>query len=435
MDMENKDMEQPRVVTSHDIHINTEYADWIAEVKHRYRSAQVKAAVRVNAEKLLFNWQLGRDLVQKKAEERWGAGVVEQVSLDLQSEFPDVDGFSASNLWFMKRWYLFYTKEADSEILQRAVGELQHTINQLSKKLYQVGKEIRDEKLYQVGKEIQSIENQRSIKMHQHGAELDEEKLHQTGGEFPLPFALVPWRHHVEIITKCKSIEEAVFYIGQTIEKGLSRSALINCIKANLFEHQGKIINNFSEHLPALQSKLVQEVLKENYDFGFATVGHEIYDEAELEESLSRNITDLLLELGTGFAFIGRQKEIVVGGRTRKIDLLFYHIRLRCYIACELKAKPFEPEYAGKLNFYVNAVDELLKADDDNPTIGLLICSDMNSTDVQWSFRGISTPMGVATYNNIRIKDALPSQEQLKERMELLQRELRETKRLMNKQE
>ena len=425
-------MEQPRIVSSHDIHIDTDYADWIAEVKHRYRSAQVKAAVRVNAEKLLFNWQLGRDLVQKKAEERWGAGVVEQVSLDLQSEFPDVDGFSTSNLWFMKRWYLFYTNETDAEILQQAIGELQHTINQLPKKLYQVGKEIEDKKLYQAGKEMQSVVNQHSIKMHQIGAELDEEKLHQTGGEFPLPFALVPWRHHVEIITKCKSVEEAIFYIGQTIEKGLSRSALINCIKANLFEHQGKIINNFSEHLPALQSKLVQEVLKENYDFGFATVGHEIYDEAELEDALSKNITDLLLELGTGFAFIGRQKEIIVGGRTRRIDLLFYHIRLRCYIACELKAKPFEPEFAGKLNYYVNAVDELLKADDDNPTIGLLICSDMNSTDVQWSFRGISTPMGVATYNNIRIKDALPSQEQLKERMELLQRELRETKRLMN---
>ncbi len=403
--MENNDLEQPRIVSAHDIHIDTDYADWIAEVKHHYRSAQVKAAVRVNAEKLLFNWQLGRDLVQKKAEERWGAGVVELISLDLKKEFPEDEGFSARNLWYMKKWYVFYVQE-----------------NELSF-------------LHQLGAEMQNTESQHLIKMHQLGAELGDEKLYQLGAEFPLPFALVPWRHHVEIITRCKSIEEAVFYIGQTIEKGLSRSALINCIKANLFEHQGKIINNFSDHLPAMQSKLVQEVLKENYDFGFATVGHEIYDEAELEDALSKNVTALLLEMGTGFAFIGKQKEIIVGGRTRKIDLLFYHIRLRCYIACELKAKPFEPEYAGKLNFYVNAVDELLKADDDNPTIGLLVCSDMNSTDVQWSFRGISTPMGVATYNNIRIKDALPSQEQLKERMELLQRELRETKRLMNHQQ
>ena len=390
---ENEIPQTPRIVKSHDIRIDTDYAEWIAELKHRYRSAQVKASVRVNAEKLLFNWELGRDLVQKKAEERWGAGVVEQVSLDLQREFPNADGFSTTNLWYMKQWYLFYSQE-DTK-LQQLVGEI-------------------------------GIE-----KLHQAGGETKNLKLHQFGGEFPAPFALVPWRHHVEIISKCKSVDEALFYIGKTIEHGMSRAALVNCIKANLYEHQGKILNNFAEHMPALQSKLVQEVLKENYDFGFATVNHEIYDEQELEDALSKSVTDLLLELGTGFAFVGRQKELIAGDTTRKIDLLFYHIRLRCYVVCELKAKAFEPEFAGKLNFYVNAVDDLLKAEDDNPTIGLLICSDMNKADVQWSFRGISTPMGVATYNNVRIKDMLPTQEQLKERMELLQKELRETKRLM----
>ncbi len=390
---ENEISKQPHIVKSHDICIDTDYAEWIAELKHRYRSAQVKASVRVNAEKLLFNWELGRDLVQKKAEERWGAGVVEQVSLDLQREFPNAEGFSTRNIWYMKQWYLFYYQE--------------------------------DTKMHQLGAEIEST------KLHQFGAEIDDSKLHQFGGEFPAPFALVPWRHHVEIISKCKSVDEALFYISKTIEQGMSRAALVNCIKANLYEHQGKILNNFAEHMPALQSKLVQEVLKENYDFGFATVKHEIYDEQELEEALSKSVADLLLELGTGFAFIGRQKELIAGDTTRRIDLLFYHIRLRCYIVCELKAKAFEPEFAGKLNFYVNAVDDLLKAEDDNPTIGLLICSDMNKADVQWSFRGISTPMGVATYNNVRIKDMLPTQEQLKERMELLQKELRETKRLM----
>lgn len=255
----------------------------------------------------------------------------------------------------------------------------------------------------------------------------------KLGVEFPLPFAFVPWGQHIEIITRSKNVDEALFYIRQVIENGLSRPALINCFKANLYEHQGKIINNFTEHLPDLQSKLIQEVLKENYDFGFATVGHEMYNETELEESLTKNITELLLEMGTGFAFIGRQKEILVGGRSRKIDLLFYHIRLRCYVVCELKAKPFEPEFAGKLNYYVNAVDELMKSSDDNPTIGLLVCSDMDNIDVQWSFKGISTPIGVATYNNIKIKDALPSQEQLAERMRILQKEMQETQRLMNK--
>ena len=322
---ENEISKQPRIVKSHDIRIDTDYAEWMAELKHRYHSAQVKASVRVNAEKLLFNWELGRDLVQKKAEERWGAGVVEQVSLDLQREFPNAEGFSVANLWFMKKWYLFYSSAETIE------------------KLYQFGREIGDGKLLQPVKELKYKGNDQT------------QKLYQTGREFPVPFALVPWRHHVEIISKCKSIEEA----------------------------------------------------------------------------LSKSVTDLLLELGTGFAFIGRQKELIAGDTTRKIDLLFYHIRLRCYIVCELKAKAFEPEFAGKLNFYVNAVDDLLKADDDNPTIGLLICSDMNKADVQWSFRGISTPVGVATYNNVRIKDMLPTQEQLKERMELLQKEMRETKRLM----
>ena len=391
--MNNKLVEESisNVVQSHDVRIDNDYIDWIVEIKHRYRAAQVKASVKVNAEKLRFNWELGRDLVQKKAEERWGAGVVEQISIDLQREFPDSEGFSVRNLWYMKQWYLFYS-EVDTK-LQQPIAELEYQ------------------------------------KLQQPVAEFSQQPV----GEIPTSFALVPWGHHIEIISKCKSINEAFFYISKTIEQGLSRAALVNCIKANLYEHQGKILNNFTEHLPALQSQLVQEVLKENYDFGFATVGHEIYDESELEEALTRSITDLLLELGSGFAFVGRQKELIVGGKSRKIDLLFYHIRLRCYVVCELKAREFEPEFAGKLNFYVNAVDELLKHDDDNPTIGLLICSDMNKADVQWSFKGISTPMGVATYNNIRIQDVLPSQELLKERMELLQKELRETKRLINK--
>ena len=406
---DNKDIQpqaEPYIVKSHDIHIDADYAIWIADIKSRYRSAQVKAAVKVNAEKLLFNWLLGRDLVQKKAEERWGAGVVEQVSLDLKREFPNAEGFSTSNLWYMKKWYLFYTNGDAEEKLQRAVGELQSSANQGALKLQQPVGEIQ--------RLVSSPDN-------------------EMGMAFPQPFALVPWGHHVEIVTKCKSIDEALFYMGKIIEQGLSRNALANCIKANLYEHQGKIVNNFTDHLPTLQSELVQDVLKENYDFGFATVAHEIYDEAELEQALTEDVTALLLEMGTCFAFLGKQKELVVGGRSRKIDLLFYHIRLRCYIVCELKAKPFEPEFAGKLNYYVNAVDELLKTDEDNPTIGLLVCSDMDKIDVQWSFKGISTPMGVATYNNIRIKDALPSQKQLAERVRLLQKELREAKRLMRK--
>lgn len=154
---------------------------------------------------------------------------------------------------------------------------------------------------------------------------MPNEKLQRVVGEFPQLFSMVPWGQHVEIITRCKTIDEAVFYLHRVVDYGLSRPALVNCIKANLYSHQGKIVSNFKEQLPQLHSRLVQEVLKENYDFGFATVGHEIYEERELEEALHKNITAMLLELDNGFAFIGRQKEIIVGDRTRKIDLLFYH--------------------------------------------------------------------------------------------------------------
>lgn len=400
MTQENKDIQskdEPYVVKSHDVHIDSDYADWIADIKNRYRSAQVKAAVKVNAEKLLFNWQLGRDLVQKKAEERWGTGVVEQVSLDLNREFPDSTNFSVRNLWYMKQWYLFYAE--NPEKLKQLVSVMLPD-DSLDKKINQIA---------------------------------DGEKLKQSVSEFPLPFACVPWGHHVRIVQHSKTIEEALFYVGYTIREGISRDILTRVMKDDIYKKRGTVPNNFSQHLTPQLAQMARYVVKENYDFGFATVDHETYNESELEKALHDNITALLLEMGNGFAFIGKQKEIVVGGRTRRIDLLFYHIRLRCYIVCELKARAFEPEFAGKLNYYVNAVDEVLKQPDDNPTIGLLVCSNMNRADVQWSFKGISTPMGVATYNNIRIKDALPSQEQLAERVRLLQKELQETKRLMGK--
>lgn len=389
------------VISSHNVQLDADYAQWIAELKVRYRSAQVKAAIRVNGEKLLFNWELGRDLVQKKAEERWGSGVVEQVSLDMSREFPESGNFSARNLWYMKQWYLFYTEESGK--LKQAVSEF-------------LSSDINDKRLRLA-----------DTNMSESG------KLKQAVSEFPLPFACVPWGHHIRIVQHSKTLEEALFYINYTIKEGISRDTLSRVLKDDLYNKLGKAPNNFQDYLTPALSKMAQMVIKENYDFGFATVSHSVYDESELEEALSKSVTDLLLELGNGFAFLGRQRELITGDNSRKIDLLFYHIRLRCYIVCELKAKPFQPEYAGKLNFYVNAVDDLLKQDDDNPTIGLLICSDMNTADVQWSFRGISTPIGVATYNNVRIKDVLPTQEQLKERMELLQRQLRETKRLMGK--
>lgn len=398
-------MQEKMVVRSHDVNIDKEYAQWIADLKVRYRSAQAKAAVRVNAEKLLFNWELGRDLVQKKAEERWGAGVVEQVSLDLQAAFPESKGFSAPNLWFMKKWYLFYSDLAAQE------------------------------KLYQLGREMQSLDKQANIKLYQLGRELNDEKLQQPvreitdeGVPFPAIFAYVPWRHHVEIVTKSQSIDEALFYIQRTIDRGWSRSALMNCMKADLYHTEGKAITNFAAQLPSPQSELAQAITKDTYDFGFLTL-KDGYQEETLEIELERHLTRFLLEMGTGFSYLGRQKQIVVAGKTRRLDMLFFHIPLNCYVVVELKTVPFEPEFAGKLNFYVSAVDDLIKTPTQNPTIGLLICSNKDETEVRYAFRGLQTPIGVASYDNVqiqKIQEQLPSVEELTKRIRLLEEELAE---------
>lgn len=389
---------RPAIVRSHDVRLDSDYAKWIYAVKARYRSTQIKAALKVNSELLLFYWELGRDLALKKVEEAWGSGVVEQVSLDLQSEFPDAKGFSVRNLWYMKKWYLFYAEDAEGGKL---LSELDLAFDMGAEKLRQVA----------------AITNATNLGI----------KLHQSGAEiaFPTAFGFVPWRHHVEVITKCDSVDEALFYVRKTIEESLSRNALVNSIGANLYRSEGSALSNFAERLPVSQGRLAQEIVKDSYDLGFITLPPE-YSERDLEAALEQNITRFLLELGTGFAFVGRQKEIIVSGKTRKVDMLFYHIRLRCYVVVELKAVSFEPEFVGKLNFYVNAVDRLLRSDGDNPTIGLLICKDRNRTEVQWAFEGIQTPMGVATYGNVTIEEMrahLPTNEQIQRRIEQAEEE------------
>ena len=390
-----KDIRQ-ELVTSKNVTTDSEYVKWIHEIKLRYRNSQIKAAVKVNSEQLLFNWQLGRDLVVRKAEEKWGSGIVNQVSLDLQAEFPEVKGFSARNLWFMKQWYTFYTSKSNIISL---ISDLETQLDIGNIKLNQVGSEIHEQKLNQLDSEI----------------------------EFPPVFAYVPWKHHVLIIQKSKSIEEALFYVRQTIERNLSRNALDDCIRADLYHTSGAAVTNFAEKLPSIQGELAKEILKSNYDLGFVSLP-EGYDEDALEDILEQRMTRFLLELGDGWAFEGRKKEIIISGKTRKIDLLFYHIYLRCYVVLELKVKPFDPEFTGKLNFYVNAVNEFVKRDSDNPTIGLLICRDMDRTEVQLAFQGITTPMGVATYDNVKIKeiqDKLPTAEQIRQQIELAEEEYR----------
>ena len=264
--MSNKSDDSCVIVHSHNVNLDRDYVQWIYNVKQRFQNAQIKAAVKVNSEQLLFNWQLGRDLVVQRAEEKWGKGVVEQVSLDLQNAFPDSRGFSARNLWFMKQWYSFYALKSETAGLI---------------------------------KDFETHINKENIKMNQLGSEIQEQKLNQVGSEmrFPTFFAYIPWRHHVLIVQKCKTIEEALFYMKRTIEEGLSRNALDNCIRADLYHVMGAAITNFNVQLPAPQGKLAQELLKEKYDLGFLSLSAE-YDETALEDAIEKQMTRFLLELG-----------------------------------------------------------------------------------------------------------------------------------------
>ena len=262
---------------------------------------------------------MGRDLVMRKVEERWGSGVVEQLSFDLKEAFPQEKGFSSRNMWRMKQGYLFFsTTEAN-------------------------------EKLTQLVAELQKVESPYLINMSQPVAVLN------AAPGFPTVLGMIPWGHQTDIVSKCKSVDEAMFYLRECILSGWSRQTLNNSLKANLYKSHGKAISNFREYLPEAQSRMAQEITKDNYDFGFITVPVN-YREEQLEAALEQNITRFLLELGTGFAFVGRQKELIVGNRTRRIDMLFYHIRLKAHVVVELKVKPFDPEYAGKLNYYVNCL-------------------------------------------------------------------------------
>lgn len=365
------------------------YKNWLGSLKQRFKNSQIQAAIRINSSMLEFYWSLAQDLVKMKVEEKWGAGVIEQISLDLKAEFPTAKGFSARNLWKVKQWFLFY-----NEKLHQVGG-----VNESSEKLLQVVAEIDDKgKLPQVGAEFG-----------------EKKKLHQVGAEFKMPekFALVPWRHHTEIISKCKSIEEALFYIDKTIENSWSRAVLIHQMELGLFKRLGKSVNNFDLTLPKSQSVDVNGILKESYTLDFLPVSEEL-KERDLENGLEQNIMRFLLELGKGFAYVGRQVELNVEGDSFFADMLFYHIRLKRYVVVELKTTDFEPGFAGQLGFYVTAVDKLLKNADDQPSIGLLICKSKKKTVVEWSLSNVLKPIGVAEYK------FLPKAEELKKQLEMM---------------
>ena len=364
---------KPEFVTRDGIIADADYVQWLFDVKKRFRESQARAIVKVNSEMLEFYWSIGRDLVTLRAESRWGSGVVKQFALDMRETFPDATGFSYTNVKYMKRWYTFY--------------------NELVIKGQQAADLITEKKGHQVGDLIEEEEKSQQVV-----GQIEKGQQAADLLEIPDIFGRVPWYHHVEIIEHCHSLDEALFYINKVASEGWSRSKLENQIAAQLYQAQGAAFSNFGNTLPAEQIQLTQQLFKDPYHFEFLSLKQD-YDEKDLEEALVTNITNFLLELGQGFAYVGRQMELRVDDETVFFpDLIFYHIPQKRYVIIELKAVKFMPEFVGKLNFYVTAADKLLRGEGDNPSVGLVICKTAKSTVVEWSLQDVQKPLGVATY-------------------------------------
>lgn len=356
------------------IKTDAEYARWIHELKERYRSSQIKAATRVNQEMLRFYWSLGRDIVARDAENKYGTGFYKHLSQDLKDAIPEAEGFSRQNLQYMKKMYLLYSHAAAN--CQQLVGNSEGEICQ------------------------QAVGN-----------------LSDTPAEILFS---VPWGHHCTIIDKYFSksdYDAALFYVRKVVEDGWSRGVLRSFIDTNLHLRQGKALTSFSRLLPAPNSDLAQELTKDPYIFDFTEMT-EPYKERELKKALMANISRFLLELGSGFAYVGQEYRLKVGHTEQFIDLLFYNIKLHAYCVIEVKTATFGAGDIGQLGTYMTAVNHILKTKQDNPTIGLLICKDKDSVLAQYALESSSQPIGVAEFQLTKFipdefKSSLPSIEDI----------------------
>ncbi|OGU67478.1 MAG: hypothetical protein A2499_16540 [Stygiobacter sp. RIFOXYC12_FULL_38_8] len=360
---------------------NKEYKKWLTELKTKVRTAQLKAAVRVNTELITLYWEMGADIVSKQSETKWGDRFLRQLSKDLAEEFPEMKGFSERNLKYIRQWYSFYASTTN------AIG--QQPVAQITKQLVS---------------QSPAVSN-------------SEQTVDLNGQQVVSLITQIPWGHNIAIIAKCKNIEEALFYIQNTIEHGWSRSVLIHQIESGLFRRTGSSVNNFTLTLPSPQSDLAKQTIKDPYVFDFLSMTKD-YNERELESGLVDHLTHFLLELGAGFAYLGRQIQINVGEKEFFIDLLFYHTRLHSYVVVELKTGDFEPEFAGKLNFYIKAVDMQFKKEGDQPTIGILLCKKKDKLVAEYALSDIHKPIGVSEYQLTQslpdnLKPSLPSIEEI----------------------
>jgi predicted nuclease of restriction endonuclease-like (RecB) superfamily len=328
-----------------------DYESWLGQLKHNIQATQSRAALSVNKELINLYWIIGRDILERQQQQGWGSKVIDRLAQDLKKSFPDLKGFSARNLKYMRK---FAEAWPDSEFVQQ-------------------------------------------------------------------PAAQLPWFHICTIMDKLKQPESRLWYMQKAVELGWSRNVLVHQIENQLIAREGKAITNFEKNLTQQHSELARQTLKDPYIFDFLTLG-ENAKERDIEAALTHHISQFLIELGAGFAFVGKQVHLEVGGDDFYLDLLFYHLKLRCYIVIELKTGDFKPEHTGQLNFYLSAVDSQIKTEQDAPTIGLLLCKSRNKIVAEYALRDTSKPIGIAEYQleNALPKDLeeqLPSIEQIEKEM------------------
>ena len=345
-----------------------EYLEWIKDLGTRFRRSQIKAAVKVNEEMLRFYWELGHDIVERDAENHYGSRFFSILSHDLKEATSMTSGLSERNIRYAKDFYLLYSQEVG--ILQQPAAKSD---------------------LVDVTKDEE--------KLQQPAAKSNDTILPQLVEQIKSEIFSVPWGHHMLLIDKCKNApQKALFFVHQTMQNGWSRNMLLNFLDTNLYERQGKALTNFSRTLPDETSDLAQELTKDPYDFAFTGIIGK-YNERLLKDKLLNNITQFLVELGTGFAYVGKEYRLQIGDTENFIDLLFYNLNLSCYVVIEVKIGKFEFADAGQLGGYVVACNHILKKEGrDNPTIGILICKEKDSLVAQYALEASNQPLGISEY-------------------------------------
>ena len=364
--------------------IDKDYTRWVEDLSVRYRQSQIKAAVRVNQELLKYYWELGRDIEEMHVEERWGQSVIKNLSVDLQLKNPNSTGLSRTNIYYAKKFYLLYSQYL--KVVPQVVGQLEN------------------------GKAQQAVKDSPEI-------------VPQPMGQLEEMLFSIPWGHHRYLIDRYGTEPaKAFFYVKKTMQEGWSRDVLLNFMDSGLYEREGKALTNFTRTLPDETSDLAQELTKDPYNFAFTGITKP-YNEQILKDALLANISQFLLELGTGFAYIGKEYRLQIGQKEKFIDLLFYNLNLSCYVVIEVKIGEFDFQDLGQLSGYVVACNHILRKEGrDNPTIGLLICRQKDSMLAQYALEGSNLPLGISEYDleklyPEKVEGTIPTIEEIEARL------------------